>query len=327
MTQTLALKDLESYFLKTLGLRIKSKPLTGITLPFYLSSLFSLSTTDIKGTKLLLCVIEGKERPSPAQIKKYAMELHTRTALEPVFVLPGLSSWDRQRLIEGRISFVVPGRQLYLPTLLIDLREHFDKERGMPDRLSYPAQLLVLLQILHGRIEGKTVRELSREYAFSATTMSRAVRELISLDLVETKEGKARPLHFALDKRSLWTAAKAHLQSPVKSIWFTSGDATLSGLPYAGISALSRLSMMNDDERPCYAISYAAAKPLIEKGILHMQMLEETDCLIEAWAYDPRALSGEDASTVDPFSLYLSLAGENDERVRKAAEGLLEGAL
>jgi len=327
MAQPLDLGDVEEYLLKTFGLKIKSEPLTGVPLPFYLSSLFSLSTAQIKDNKLLFCTILGEEKPTPRQLKKYAAELHNRTGLEPIFVLPSLSSWDRARLIERRLAFIVAWRQLYLPTLLIDLREHFNEERRRPDKLSYPAQFLVLKQILHGGIEGKTVRELSREYAFSATTMSRAVRELLVLNLVETKEGKARPLHFALNKSGLWSASLPYLQSPVKSIWFAPASTSLQSFPYAGMSALARLSMMNEDERQCYAISHVAAKPLIEKSIFHTQPLEETDYLVEVWAYDPRTLSGEDASTVDPFSLFLSLAIENDERIRKAIEGIIKGLL
>lgn len=317
----------EDYFLKTFGLRIKIKPLTGVSLPFYLSNLFSLGTTEISGSKLLLCTLSSDEKPSPTQFRKYAVELHDRTGLEPVFVLLGLSSWDRTRLIEGRIAFIVPGRQLYLPTLLIDLREHFARERGKPDRLSYPAQFLVIMEILYGRVEGRTVRELSREFTFSAATMSRAVRELLALNLVETGDGKARPLHFALDKRRLWTAALAYLKSPVKSMWYAPSSSTLQNLPYAGMSALARLSMMNEDERLCYAVSYTSAKPLIENGIFHTQPLKDSDHLIEVWAYDPRAMTGKESSTVDPLSLFLSLAGENDERIRKAIEGLVKELL
>lgn len=327
MTLAQATGGVENYLLKTFGLKIKIKPLSGVSLPFYLSGLFSMGTAEIKSSTILLCTLSSDEKPSPAQFRKYAFELHDKTGLEPVFVLPGLSSWDRARLIEGRIAFIVPGRQLYLPTLLIDLREHFERERGKPGRLSYPAQFLVITQILHGKVEGKTVRELSRQFAFSATTMSRAVRELLALDLVETGEGKARPLHFALDIRTLWTAALAYLQSPVKSMWYSSSGSPIPSLPYAGMSALARLSMMNEDERQCYAVSYAAAKPLIEKGLLHPQPMNETDHLIEVWAYDPHALAGMGSSTVDPLSLYLSLAGENDERVRKAIEGLVRELL
>jgi len=327
MKHMLGMAEVEDYLLRILGLKLKIKPAGSLSLPFYLTSLFSLGSAEIEGRTLLFCTVAGDEIPSPAQIKKHAAELCERTGLEPVFVLPGLSSWDRARLIEGRIAFVVPGRQLYLPTLLIDLREHFARERGRPDRLPFPAQFLLLLQLLHGSVEGKTVRELSREFSYSATTMSRAVREIEALGLVETGEGKARPLHFPTVRRGLWTAALPHLQTPVKGLWFVPAGAGLPRLPYAGMSALASLSMLNDDARRTYAISSTDAKSLIADGRARKQALDEGDHRLEVWAYDPLQLSSENSMTVDPFSLYLSLAGENDERVRKALDGLVKGIL
>jgi DNA-binding transcriptional ArsR family regulator len=316
-------RSAEAYFLSVLGLKLKVVPYEDGKLPFYLSNLFSLGVTEIEGRRLLYCRLSGDARPSPAQIKKYAAELRARTALEPVLVLPGLSAWDRSRLIEGRVAFVVPGRQLYLPTLLLDLREHFERERGRPDRLSFPAQFLVLLQLLHGTVEGKTVRELSRELSYSAATMSRAARELEALGLVETDQGKARPLHFGSNRRGLWQAALPHLQTPRKGLWFLSANEILPQLPEAGISALSRFSSLNDDSQRTYALSATDAKPLIEDGRARKQCLDESDSQLEVWAYDPKALAGVESKTVDPLSLQLSLASENDERVKKELEALI----
>lgn len=324
MRRTLAGTDVEGYFQRTLGLKIQIKPVSGTSLPFYLASLYSVTSTEIEGRRLLLCELAGDEQPSPAQLKKHAAELRERTSLEPVFVLPSLSSWNRARLIEARVAFVVPGRQLYLPTLLIDLREHFARERERPDRLSYPAQFLLLLQLLHSKVEGKTVRELSRELSYSATTMSRAVRELESLALVETGEGKAQPLHFPADRAILWSASLPHLQTPIKALWFVPAGSHLPQLPRAGISALASLSMLNEDTRLTYAISAPEVKLLVAAGRAQKEPMGGQDSLLEVWAYDPKVLSGDASKTVDPLSLYLSLAGENDERVRKALEGLVK---
>ncbi len=319
--------DVEGYFQRTLGLKIQIKPVSGISLPFYLASLYSIASTEIEGRKLLFCELAGDEQPSPAQLRKHATELRERTSLELVFVLPGLSSWDRARLIEGRVAFVVPGRQLYLPALLIDLREHFARERERSDRLSYPAQFLVLLQLLQGNVEGKTVRGLSREFSYSATTMSRAVRELEALGLVETGEGKARPLHFPADRQSFWNTALPHLHTPIKALCFVPAGSGLPQLPRAGMSALASLSMLNDDARQTYAISAPDVKLLVADGRARKQSMDEGDSRLEVWAYDPEVLAGENAKTVDPLSLYLSLTGENDERVRQALVGLVKEAL
>jgi hypothetical protein len=327
MVPALVAGDMEAYFIKTLGLKIRIKPTVGSSLPFYLTSLFSVGTAEIEGRRLLFCAVTGDGTPSPAQLKKHAAELRERTDLEPVFVLPGLSSWDRARLIEGRIAFVVPGRQLYLPTLLIDLREHFARERERPDRLSYPAQCLILVELLRGGVEGKTVRELSRELAYSATSMSRAVRELLALGLVETAEGKAKPLHFTSGKSGLWKAALPHLLSPVKTVMYGQAGRSMPDLPFAGISALAKLSMLNEDGSQTYAMAQSAAKPLVEKGLARRRAFADDDIRLELWAYDPRVPAGQAKATVDPLSLYLSLASENDERVRKALDDLLKGIL
>ena len=42
-----------------------------------------------------------------------------------VYVTGALASYERKRLIEQKVPFMVPGNQLYLPDLGIDLREYF----------------------------------------------------------------------------------------------------------------------------------------------------------------------------------------------------------
>jgi len=293
------------------------------SLPFYLTSLFSFSSIDLNGIRLLLCAVEGEGMPSPGQFQKYAQEIHTRTEEEVLFVVPGLSSWDRSRLNERRIGFIVPGRQIYVPALLLDLREHFQRERSKPSKFSYPSQVLVLLQVLKGTVEGKTVRQLSRELPYSATTMSRAVSEILALGLAQTEQGKTRPVYFLKDKTDLWVAALPFLQSPVKATLFAAQEFPLQELPYAGIRALSFLSMVSDEEQRCFAVSSDTVKRYLASGAFYSRQLEETDHQIQVWAYDPCLLVSAGSKTVDPLSLYLSLKEENDERVQKALKGLM----
>ncbi len=44
-------------------------------------------------------------------------------------MLPTLRSFERRALIEQQVAFVVPGKQLYIPELAVDLREHFKQRR------------------------------------------------------------------------------------------------------------------------------------------------------------------------------------------------------
>jgi len=320
-------EELSGYFLKLLGLRLRLKAFPSQNLPYFLSGLFSFKTGEIERCKLLFCFPKADEIPTPAQLKAYEADLRGRTGLEPVFVFSDLSSWDRQRLIEGRLAFVVPNKQLYLPTLLIDLREHFAQTRRKAERLSFPAQYLVIDQLLHASIEGQTVRELSRVLTYSATSMSRAFEELVTLGLAETEPGKSRPVHFIHDRKGLWTTALSYLQSPVKKRWYWMGGDVHPQWPRAGISALARQTMLNEDAQDCFALEPAEIKTYINQGKVGERPRNEQDPLLEVWGYAPRGLCGENGENVDPFSLYLSLRGENDERVRTAIENLLAGVL
>ena len=83
------------------------------------------------------------------------------------------------------------------------------------------------------------------------------------------------------------------------------------GVPYAGISALSRCSDLSDDAEPTFAMTSAAAKGIPESAKCRLGGVK-----VELWRYDPGILSA-DGECVDPLSLCLSLADEakSDPRV------------
>ncbi len=55
-----------------------------------------------------------------------------------------------------------------------------------------------------------------------------------------------------------------------------------------------------------------------------MPFAEPDTVLIELWRYGPALLS-KDGHSVDPLSLYLSMCGTSDERVKAALTDLLKG--
>ncbi|MCK7468892.1 MAG: hypothetical protein MZU91_12730 [Desulfosudis oleivorans] len=54
-------------------------------------------------------------------------KLRQLAGMPVVYVTRTLASYERKRLIEQKVPFLVPGNQLYLPDLGIDLREYFRK--------------------------------------------------------------------------------------------------------------------------------------------------------------------------------------------------------
>jgi len=49
--------------------------------------------------------------------------IQTKQKDDVVYVRTRMTAFNRKRLIEQKVPFIVPGNQMYLPTLAIDLRE------------------------------------------------------------------------------------------------------------------------------------------------------------------------------------------------------------
>ena len=90
----------------------------------------------------------------------------------------GIDSARRKQLIDQRVAFVVPGNQVYLPFLGVDLLEHFRNARGTSESLS-PATQAAFLYALHRRGRGAfSPKEMAAALGYSSMTMSRAFDEL-----------------------------------------------------------------------------------------------------------------------------------------------------
>ena len=83
---------------------------------------------------------------TPANIAKHFALVRYAVDSLVVFVAPSLSAYNRSRLIKRGVPFVVPGRQLYIPDLAMDLREQFHTyKEPRPNALSPAAQAVLFL--------------------------------------------------------------------------------------------------------------------------------------------------------------------------------------
>ena len=279
--------------------------------------------------KKFLALVSHDQELTPAAIEKHAEWILQKTNLQSIFVLASLASYNRKRLIERKIPFVVPGGQLYLPDLGLDLREHVKQSKHVVTTLSPASQVLVLAYLLR-RIDLSdvlTATTLAQRFGYTKMTMSRALDELRTLNLVgRSEEGPYGRFLFVLSGRELWEKARAHLRSPVKKRiyldeWFPGSDFQ------AGEYALAEKTMLGFSSRAVWAVTNQEWKqlqkspdiriiPEVSKGMAHAEF--------EIWHYDPRLLA--EKPCVDPLSLVLSLSSETtDERLAMAIDELLRG--
>lgn len=293
------------------------------SLPIFIKHTYTLYETRILDAQ---CVIIARRdgAGTPADIAKHVAIVGDTTDAIVAFATASLSAHNRSRLIQQGVPFIVPGNQLYMPGLAMDLREHFRAPRP-PQRegLSPAAQAVLFDPILYPDRSGTTPSLLAKRLHYSAMSIGRAFDELVASGLAETiRRGKERHIHFNAEGRQLIDEAKPFLRTPVRSVKCVRGEAFGAGLKLAGEAALSMLTDLAPPRIETLAVAAQDWKAISQRLDLRMTRRDEADALIETWSYDPAALS--DTDTVDPLSLYAQFRDHRDERVAMAADQLLE---
>jgi hypothetical protein len=233
-----------------------------------------------------------------------------------IYVTDALASYERKRLIEQKVPFIVPGNQLYLPDLGIALREYFRRKKSAPEHALSPATQT----IWHPAAT-------SAEFGYTPMTLSRAVKELTTAGIATLqRKGKGRWLHMNRPPPETWHVAKPLLRSPVKrSVWTHRNPILLQPelqFPLAGLSALARYSLLAEPAQPIYAVDLGRWKTLTQRGLPTLSEPLFNAFQLQVWTYVPIPMP--DNKAVDPLSLILSLQNESDERVQGALEELQE---
>jgi DNA-binding MarR family transcriptional regulator len=261
---------------------------------------------------------------TPATIQKHILQLQKKWDHEIIYVHSKVSSYNRKRLIEHKLPFVVPGNQMYLPFLGIDLREHFKKIRNIDPQCSPSTQTVVLYALLHGTGNGFTPKILAGLLGYTPMTMTRAFDELQAAGLGEiAMEGRERVLRFDRNKKKLWEKARKFLRNPIKKrLWVKKIVDEPLGVK-AGLTALSCYSALAEPANPVLAMAGKKWKKIKNRNdVMELTIAEPDACQLEIWSYSPRLF--EKGNVVDRFSLYLSLQANDDERVESALEKMME---
>lgn len=323
-------KDFQHYLEEVLGITPLVQPWREAQeLPLFLRQGYTFFSAEILNTAVLVAIDKDREFRSPTTISKQLQEVEKRCRKPVVFVRDQLASFQRKRLIEQKTAFVIPGNQMYLPMLAIDLREHFRQLRDVSPKLSPATQATVIHMLLRSQGEELNSKEVAGRLRYTKMTMSRTFNELENLDLVEIqRRGRERVLAPPQDRRLLWTKAQPFLQSPIKSVhhvsWFEGVGSLIRHIgTIAGLSAVTRYSMLADSRAPVIAVTSKQWRKQLESLPQVKMHSDDPEALsIEVWNYDPQLFS--DDGVVDRLSLYLSLKHVADERVEMALEEMME---
>ena len=321
------LQKFERYLKETLGLTAKATEAQAgaSNLPFYLQNTFKLYDLHLLDLDCLLATPREDAELTPATVKKYLQQVQDICGREVVYMQGSISTYNRKRLIEHKVSFVVPGNQLYLPLLGIDFREHFKNVRTKALKVS-PATQAVILYVLNNDITTTyTPLCLSRLMYYTPMTITRALDELETVGIGEVEVlGKERVLRFTESKTAIWEKSLTVLRSPVKKSFWTRHPNDNWHCVKSGLTALAQYSLLAEPREPVFAISQDNWKVLGQRSeAIEFPYAEAGACRMEVWSYDPCLFDRN--GTVDPFSLYLTLKDDNDERVAAALKDIMKG--
>lgn len=320
-----------AYLREALGVEARLTPCAGRSLPAHLTHTYTFACGTILDATCVFAIAPADVEPAPAAIEKHLTRIGNAFEKPAVLVARSLSARERTRLVERGVPFIVPFAHLYLPPLGIDFREKARPRGGAADARAAPdvftptTQLVLLYVLSHAPSDTLDARDLAEDLRVSTMSISRALRNLEAVGLVERwQEGRKRPGRLARARREVWQEAQPYLASPVKARYPTF-QRWIPGALESGVTALARVSTLAPPREPTVALSAEAWRELREAEhgeLVTTETAEANQMILEVWTYAPTLLSA--GPSVDILSLYLSLLDEYDERIQIALESALE---
>jgi DNA-binding MarR family transcriptional regulator len=294
-------------------------------LPYFLRDAFQFSELELLGQPIVLAIGRTEAKQSLSEVRTWLDKVKVLAGQPAVYVTGALASYDRRRLIEQKVPFIVPGNQLYLPDLGLDLREYFRQRAPATEAaLSPSAQAMLITALLRQPWQSDwQPSKVAVALGYTPMTLSRAVKELTAAGLATAYTvGRSRWLRMELPPEQVWERVKPALRTPVRRTVWVAAHGIVARRPsrIAGLSALARYSMLAEPEWPVYALTAADWKTATDAGVRELPEPESGAQEWQLWSYGPALVL--DATTVDPLSLTLSLQENANDRIQLALDEL-----
>lgn len=296
--------------------RIDAKSIKGISLEMRTSFVFY--KLEVVGQSIILLKPKYTlERYTPRACAKMSEMVLKSNGSPCAFWFDALDYNQRMRLMDKQVFFVVSGKYAYLPGLVMDSRDG----RRTATELTAPAQYVLLYHLQAKNLEGRSSKELAEIMPYKYLTLTLALQVLQDLELctLVVDANKEKRLHFELRGKALWEKALPLLKSPLKKSFYCDNIKEETSYMQGGISALAHYSMLVPD-----AVKTLVAVERTDKAKQeNFERINSWDGAykIEVWKYPPIIA---DEGFVDRLSLALTLKNDEDPRVHKEVERIIE---
>jgi DNA-binding MarR family transcriptional regulator len=311
------IEEVVDYIKKTLQIPIQSQPWEiGKKTPLFLRNQYQFFIVNLFSCSYLLIINQSESEQTPVTVRKHIDYIQEKWHIDVIYASSKITSYNRQRLIEQKIQFIVPYNQMYLPLLGLDLREYFKKYYESITSFYPSSQAILFHSLIRKEYEQLTISSIAAKLNYSVMTIHRALDQLEQKGLI-TKAKRNKPMQFLCKGKELWDKSLPYLTSPVIRRIFLPKEYDTSIMLTAGLSALSEYTMLGSPQKQVFATkSTKWSKEMILLPDNEPEAIE-----VELWKYDPLYFS--DGGIIDRLSLYLTLRDQTDERVIQALSNLM----
>lgn len=276
---------------------------------------------EFHGMPLLFAEPKGKVA-TPRCLSVTANNLTSLLQLPIVFLLPACPAYERQRLIDKDVYFVVSEKYVHLPMLLANERVRKTKQAKA---LTPVAQYLLLYHLQIGSIEGMAARDIEDKipYSYASITLGLTCLEDLGLCKKVAEASKRKVIHFDMKGMNLWEQAQPFFVNPVEERIYCDGLLSDDSFPECGINALAHYTRLNPDSERTIMMSVKQLRNFKSSEALVRPNEFDGNIIIEAWKYPPVTAIGVKAEWVDKLSLAISLREDEDPRVEGEIERLI----
>lgn len=332
------MKELKQYILEVLGQEIvieKVQKNKIELLPLFLKETYRLVQAKLFDYEFIIAESLNFNEFTVIQTKKHLELIHDVFNKKVILTADTINAQIRKRLIEKGINFIVPGKQLFLPELLIDLREdyRFSNENIKAEKLLPSAQLIVFYWILSRKkkpvIEEMTFQELAEFCKYSKMTLTYAAENLKQNDVCIIVGDKEKYLKFKRTIPETWKMleeAKKFINPVFKRVFIDEIHGN-PNLLISNESALPEFTDMNPSKQEYRAILKRDFDKYLNDNIFVGLNDREGKFCLEIWKYLPMKSNEylkNNLNLVDPLSLYITLKDNRDDRIQLALNQIIK---
>lgn len=316
------MNNIKEYIYETLGVRIEIKDVSPNKLkglPFFMVNTYKFKKTTFFDRDIILMVVQDEFTAD--KIRKHLDLAQKAFNVIVIAVIEPIEAYNRLRLVEKKVPFIIPEKQMYIPHLLIDFKEYATTKSEIPTTMQPAAQCLLLYHMQVESLEGINFKGISEKLNYNPMTITRAAYFLHNAGICKLEGTKEKYLRFEKNNRELWNETESMMMSPVKRSSYYTGWVAGENVYKTNINALAHYSDLNDEAVEYYAVRLGFLKFIEGANLKKINSYEGNIC-IEEWLYDPGLLTK--GGFVDPLSLYLCFRDNQDERIEMALEQIIE---